>query len=146
MKKKKRMVLFWVLWVFAEISHFLFIWETCKRSHKLSKIDERWDVQPCWTPARASPLLLDCVMLATTLADITPISQIRKLSFKTIYVSFSTSLGSVGKSQVWDLNVFLSSSSAYSEEIILNGGGRKPGREHGMWGMEREINHEDRTQ
>ena len=35
----------------------------------------------------ARPFLLDCVVLATTLADITPISQISKLSFKTMYIS-----------------------------------------------------------
>ena len=33
------------------------------------------------------PFLLDSVVLATTLADITPISQISKLSFKIMYIS-----------------------------------------------------------
>ena len=36
---------------------------------------------------RGQPFLLDYVTLATTLADITPISQISKLSFKIMYIS-----------------------------------------------------------
>lgn len=80
------------------------------------------------------------------LADITPISQVRKLSFKIISVFFSRSFASISKSQIWDLNIFLSSRTAYYEIIILNlkNEGQVENTESGE--RKGEVNHQDRTQ
>ena len=69
------------------------MWESWKMSHNVSRKDDRLEVTCILVehPQKARLLLLGCVMLAMTLADMTPISQIKKLSFKVIYVSFSRS-------------------------------------------------------
>lgn len=101
-------------------------------------------MQPCWAPSRGQTFLLHYVMLAAMLADITPISQISKLSFKIVYISQDHLLVLINhRSGIWmsclptlpTMKRLFWMEEDESQVESMEGGERKG-----------EINHEDRTQ